>query len=528
MQDMTMVTAPPASAGTIKEMVIKDGFVGPVRLLDACECRSAIWHLRRRRRPPPIHWAKGGAVADRFLLDVATMPTILGPVRAILGDDVILWGASDVRRDPGQVHVWHTDIETSDPSGRFVSVWIGLENTGVESGLQLISGSHRFGKTIQQVVHEHGLKRGSASPNDVVKWSKELDPDAELRQPEVEDGMGIIFDGRVWHGSVNTRSSGVRTALLLQYAGGDIPVREADLSQLEWPFRFYDDRRPPVVRVSGTPRPDINRVFDPPSARGRFRGVPPKVVPVCLPLAEDRDKVKRSYPLFDGPTPVMNRLGCHVSVLSPGQTPHAPHSHGEEELLIVLEGEANLVITDSPALEAVRSERLLPGSFVYYPAWQHHTLHNLSERPVTYLMLRWYAAGFQSAPPLGVRVFRPEADSVPDAGRSVMTPLFECSTDYLGRLHSHMTTMAPGAGYEPHADEYDVAIILLEGMVETLGETVGPCAAIFYPAGEPHGMRNVGDGPARYVVFEFHKSRPGTARTGLWRGLRRLFGSRSH
>jgi mannose-6-phosphate isomerase-like protein (cupin superfamily) len=371
------------------------------------------------------------------------------------------------------------------------------------------------------------LKRGDASANDVVKWSRELDCDAELRQPAVEDGMGIIFDGRVWHGSSNTRSSGARTALLLQYASADMPVREPDFRRLEWPFRFHDDRRPPVVRVSGTPRPDINRVFDPPPAVGRFRGIPPKVVPVCLPLAEDRDEAKRSYPLFGGPTPVMKRLGCHVSILSPGRTPHAPHAHGEEELLIVLEGEASLAITDSPTLEAVRSERLLPGNFVYYPAWQHHTLYNLTDRPVTYLMLRWYAAGFQSAPPLGVRVFRPEADIVPDAGRTSMTPLFEGSTDYLWRLHSHLTTMAPGAGYEPHADEYDVTIILLEGMVETLGETVGPCAAIFYPAGEPHGMRNVGDRPARYVVFEFHKSRPDTARTGLWRGLHRLFGSRS-
>jgi uncharacterized cupin superfamily protein len=313
---------------------------------------------------------------------------------------------------------------------------------------------------------------------------------------------------------------------LLQYASADTPVREPDFRQLEWPFRYFDDRQPPVLCVSGKSRPDINWVHEPPPAYGRSQDVP-KVVPVCLPLAEDPRKFMRSYGLFSGPTPVMKRLGCHVSVLSPGQTPHAPHAHGEEELLIVLEGQAELVITDSPALHAVRSERLAPGEFVYYPAWQHHTLRNLSTEPVTYLMLRWWAAGFESEPPLGVRVFRPEVAGVADPDRPVVqTPLFEHSTDYLGSLHSHMTILAPGAGYEPHADHYDVAIILLDGMVETLGEVVGPCAAILYPAGEPHGMRNVGDEAARYLVFEFHKSRPNTGRTGLWGRLRRHLGLR--
>lgn len=227
-------------------------------------------------------------MSDRFLFDIARSPRILDPVRAILGEDIVLWGASEVVRRPGEEHAWHTDIETSDPDGRFVSVWIGLENTGIDSGLQLISGSHRFAKPIQQVVHERGLKRGDATADKVAHWAREIDPAAELRQPEVEDGMGIIFDGRIWHGSVNMRTTGARTALLLQYASADTPLREPDLAQLEWPFRFFEDRWPPVVLVGGAARPDVNWVFDPPPSLGRFRSVPPKVVPVCLPLAADR------------------------------------------------------------------------------------------------------------------------------------------------------------------------------------------------------------------------------------------------
>lgn len=64
----------------------------------------------------------------------------------------------------------------------------------------------------------------------------------------------------------------------------------------------------------------------------------------------------------------------------------------------------------------------------------------------------------------------------------------------------------PGAAYAAHVDAYDVAIVVLEGEVETLGQRVGAHGLIFYPAGEAHGMSNPGPALARYLVFEFHGS----------------------
>jgi hypothetical protein len=82
--------------------------------------------------------------------------------------------------------------------------------------------------------------------------------------------------------------------------------------------------------------------------------------------------------------------------------------------------------------------------------------------------------------------------------------VFEGPSGCLGKLHAHFTVLAPGGGYEPHRDSYDVAIVTLEGTVETLGQRVEPLSVIYYGAGELHGMRNVGTIPARYIVFEFH------------------------
>jgi len=82
--------------------------------------------------------------------------------------------------------------------------------------------------------------------------------------------------------------------------------------------------------------------------------------------------------------------------------------------------------------------------------------------------------------------------------------IFDSSTGYLPKLHSHMTNLQSGAGYPPHADAHDVATLLLEGTVETLGQRVESQGLIFYTAGEPHGMKNVGNTMASYLVFEFH------------------------
>lgn len=45
--------------------------------------------------------------------------------------------------------------------------------------------------------------------------------------------------------------------------------------------------------------------------------------------------------------------------------------------------------------------------------------------------------------------------------------------------------MQPGAGYDEHIDEHDVAIIVFSGMVETLGQRAGPGESIYYAGGEP-------------------------------------------
>ncbi len=225
-----------------------------------------------------------------------------------------------------------------------------------------------------------------------------------------------------------------------------------------------------------------------------------------LPLPEKDGGGWRPHPLFRGSSPILDEMSCHAAVLSPGHSPHAPHTHCQEELLIVLDGEAELVIADSPSTEGARAEPVRPGAFSYYPAGQHHTIRNTGTSPVTYLMFKWQSQEAKSdEDPLSTTIFHYDDDPEPDGSKGFVTrKLFQQATSQLGRLHCHTTHLSPGAGYEPHIDAYDVAILTLSGRIETLGQEVGPNSVIFYPAGQKHGMRNVGDAPARYLVFEFH------------------------
>lgn len=101
---------------------------------------------------------------------------------------------------------------------------------------------------------------------DLLEWAQCLDPGAQLIVPDMKDGEGLITDGRLWHGTHNTRSSGTRTALLLQYAAADRPVRIFDANKLEWPFTFLSHPLPPLLVVSGSGDKTVNRLVAFPEA----------------------------------------------------------------------------------------------------------------------------------------------------------------------------------------------------------------------------------------------------------------------
>jgi quercetin dioxygenase-like cupin family protein len=472
------------------ELFAETGYLGPVRVLSTDDCARFLRALAVRRQLP-LDWDKGTAVTSRVYYELATHPTILDLVSELLEDSALLWGASLLRRDPDEVHPWHSDIESSAPESKTVSVWMGLEHTRPESSLLLLPYSHRFGVTVQQVRHENGKAREDASIDDLVQWAREREPRSELVTTAITDGEAVFFDGRLWHGTHNI-SRQVRRAVLLQYAAPDTSIRMPDLSYLDWPFRQLDQPRPPCLMVRGSAKVGPNRVVPAPVADiAEGAQLTSRIHPLRLPLEPDEETGWKWYQVFNGSTADLPNISCHASILLEGHSPHPPHGHDEEELLLLLRGEVELVFSETDRAP------LRTGEFAYYPADFAHTLRTASADPAMYVIFKWRGASVGVDSPLDSGRFE-TASNAPER------VLFEEPTRYLRRLHSHVTVLEPGGGYEPHVDAYDVAIVVLEGELETIGGRAAPHDVIFYRAGEAHGMRNVGSKPARYVVFEFH------------------------
>lgn len=480
------------------------GFLGPIHLLSAAERQD----LRRalRSAPAPETWQKGQAATSSAYFEIASNPALVERIAALIGPDVMLWGASLIKRKPGQLHPWHTDIETSAHADGTVTVWIGLKNTDIHSSLDLVARSHRFGMSVQQRAMEANHDRAATTTEEVLEWAKEFDPLSDIVRAGATDGDAIIFDGRLWHGSHNTSPDDTRTALLLQYARPDRPIFIPDLKKLDYPFRSHEEPRPPCVLVRGEATKSQNRIVAPPTEELAATS-PGWVKFLNLPLGEDAATGWRRHRLFRGATPAIADFESHASVLSAGKKPHEPHEHVEDELLVMLDGEAEITIEDGAGRQTIPVRR---GDFAYYPTGQQrHTLQASTAGPAYYLMFKWSGServsGKDHLPISLNHMAAIAANFGPDREDGFTTQaVFNGASRYLRQLKCHVTRLLPGAGYEPHSDSYDVAMVILEGEVETLDETCGPNTVIFYPANQPHGIRNTGATTAVYIVFEFH------------------------
>lgn len=279
-----------------------------------------------------------------------------------------------------------------------------------------------------------------------------------------------------------------RADLVEQKLTGDLPI--------SWP-RLALDLLPGALISKRTIKPHVDHLIAPleyPLNDAGLAGAPAVNEPFDY----------RHF-LFE-PTSCVDFLDIHRSILQAGRTPHDLHQHVDEELIVPIEGEVDILRAADGAGTDSSSERIGPGQIVYHPANRFHTIRAVGPGPSSYAVFKWRSdAANPAGDELEAAIFDYAAQRSGQVTPGWTTKLvFEGPTRHLGKLHCHLSRLEPGAGYEPHADRHDIGILVLEGVVETLGERVPAKSAIFYASYKPHGMRNVGAEPATYLVFEFH------------------------
>ncbi|HZS04700.1 MAG TPA: cupin domain-containing protein [Blastocatellia bacterium] len=97
-------------------------------------------------------------------------------------------------------------------------------------------------------------------------------------------------------------------------------------------------------------------------------------------------KVGWSRKVCQAPTATLDELECHITTLKPGETPHPPHKHPDEELMIVREGTVEAMVNGE-------MKRVGPGSVIFQASNQLHSIRNVGQTDATYHVIKWNSPG---------------------------------------------------------------------------------------------------------------------------------------
>ena len=93
-------------------------------------------------------------------------------------------------------------------------------------------------------------------------------------------------------------------------------------------------------------------------------------------------KAGESRSVFDAPTPALADLECHITTLNPGQSPHPPHRHPAEELMIIRDGTVE-------AMQEGRTNIVGPGGIIFEASGELHGLRNIGTNTATYYVVKF-------------------------------------------------------------------------------------------------------------------------------------------
>ena len=105
---------------------------------------------------------------------------------------------------------------------------------------------------------------------------------------------------------------------------------------------------------------------------------------------EAKPRKGRAWQVFEDPTATLDELELHVTTLEVGASPHPPHKHPDEEIVIIKTGTVE-------AMVGGQTRRLGPGSIIFQAANQMHFLRNVGDVPAVYHVIKWNSPGMLKA-----------------------------------------------------------------------------------------------------------------------------------
>jgi XRE family transcriptional regulator, regulator of sulfur utilization len=88
---------------------------------------------------------------------------------------------------------------------------------------------------------------------------------------------------------------------------------------------------------------------------------------------------------FKARTATVDELEVHVTTLDPGKSPHPPHRHPNEEMVIIKQGTVEVLVNGE-------WKRVGPGSVIFNASNQLHGLRNVGTEQAIYHVINWKTA----------------------------------------------------------------------------------------------------------------------------------------
>jgi non-haem Fe2+, alpha-ketoglutarate-dependent halogenase len=222
----------------------RDGYLSGVRVCDDAQAD------RVRRQFDALEAAEGRErcqiglldrhVDQRFVWELATHPTILECVAAVLGPDVMLLAThffckypepSEAQAEAAKFVAWHQDVTywgLEPPLA--MTAWYAVDDSDVENGcMRVIPGTHRGG------IREHGK---SERAGNLLSINQEVPVTADEEAGAVDlvlrAGEISLHHGMLIHGSNPNRSNRRRCGLTLRYVPPS--VRHVEENSLRRPW----------------------------------------------------------------------------------------------------------------------------------------------------------------------------------------------------------------------------------------------------------------------------------------------------
>ncbi len=102
-------------------------------------------------------------------------------------------------------------------------------------------------------------------------------------------------------------------------------------------------------------------------------------------VGERRDVVRQ-------PTRTLEELEMHITTLNPHTASHPPHTHPNEEMVILKEGTLQAHVNGKEVV-------VKPGGILFYASMQPHSVQNIGDTPATYYVINWSTEKSKKVPP---------------------------------------------------------------------------------------------------------------------------------